>query len=241
MSDTPQLGLPLLAAAQAQKHVTMNEALLRLDALSAPSAITDALSIAPTVASDGDAYLIGTGASGVWAGHEGELAFFVNGGWSFAAPRPGWRLWLLDQGRHTTFVGDRWVGDLIGPTENGALGAMQLNTCDLDLSLPNLNLTPVMIPAFSIVLCLTARVLEEITGTLQSWRMGILGDPRRYGDDIGTVQDSTAVGFSSSPLAYYSDEVLRIAPNDGLFSGGRIRFSLHYMTFQPADAVHTAT
>ena len=28
MSDTPLLGLPLLAAAQAQKHITHNEALL---------------------------------------------------------------------------------------------------------------------------------------------------------------------------------------------------------------------
>ena len=29
MSDTPLLGLPLLEASQAQKHVTHNEALLR--------------------------------------------------------------------------------------------------------------------------------------------------------------------------------------------------------------------
>ena len=35
MTDTtPRSGLPLLAAAQAQKHVTHNEALLQLDALS---------------------------------------------------------------------------------------------------------------------------------------------------------------------------------------------------------------
>ena len=33
MTDTANLLLPLLQAAQAQKHVTVNEALLRLDAL----------------------------------------------------------------------------------------------------------------------------------------------------------------------------------------------------------------
>ena len=33
MSSTPHLALPLLAAAQAQKHVTHNEALASLDAL----------------------------------------------------------------------------------------------------------------------------------------------------------------------------------------------------------------
>jgi len=33
MPSTPHLALPLLAAAQAQKHVTHNEALAALDAL----------------------------------------------------------------------------------------------------------------------------------------------------------------------------------------------------------------
>ena len=33
MSDTYQFGLPLVQAAQAQKHVTVNEALTRLDAV----------------------------------------------------------------------------------------------------------------------------------------------------------------------------------------------------------------
>ena len=33
MSETTQLGLPLLQPAQAQKHVTVNEALVRLDGL----------------------------------------------------------------------------------------------------------------------------------------------------------------------------------------------------------------
>ena len=33
MSETSRLGLPLVQAAQAQKHVTVNEALLRIDAL----------------------------------------------------------------------------------------------------------------------------------------------------------------------------------------------------------------
>ena len=32
MSDTPLIGLPLIEASQAQKHVTHNEALLLLDA-----------------------------------------------------------------------------------------------------------------------------------------------------------------------------------------------------------------
>ena len=43
MSDvTPHLGLPLLAAGQAQKHVTHNEALTLLDALAQLAAGRDA-------------------------------------------------------------------------------------------------------------------------------------------------------------------------------------------------------
>ena len=49
MSDdaTPRLGLPYLAAAQAQKHVTMNEALSLLDGLVSTSAVSRSLAAQP--------------------------------------------------------------------------------------------------------------------------------------------------------------------------------------------------
>ena len=40
MSDTQRFAMPLLDAAQAQKHVTVNEALARIDALAAGQALT---------------------------------------------------------------------------------------------------------------------------------------------------------------------------------------------------------
>jgi hypothetical protein len=237
MSDTPHLGLPLLATAQAQKHVTMNDALMRLDALSVPSVISASLSSPSAIAVEGDAYLIGPSPSNVWSGHEGGLAFFVNDGWSFAVPRSGWRLWLLDQGRHTTFVGDRWVDDLSGPFIDGAYGALRMNTHDLELTEASVNSTPTMIPAGSIVHCVSARVIEEITGDLVSWRLGVANSNNRYGNGMGRAKNSTAVGLTGSPLTYYSDEVVQVEPNGGQFTGGRIRVGVHYMNFQPADAV----
>ncbi|MEM7525135.1 MAG: DUF2793 domain-containing protein, partial [Pseudomonadota bacterium] len=74
MSDSPNLSLPYLAAAQAQKHVTMNEALARLDALAAPFALSADLVIPPVAAVDGDTYIVPVGASGEWAGYDGDVA-----------------------------------------------------------------------------------------------------------------------------------------------------------------------
>lgn len=237
MSDTPHLGLPLLAAAQAQKHVTMNDALLRLDALSAPSVVTASLSAPPPNANDGDTFLVASGASADWAGHEDELAFYINGGWSFAAPRPGWRVWLLDQGGHSTFTGNRWVNHLLGPIVDGAHGTLHTNTHDLELTALYVNSTPTMIPANSIVHCVSARVIEAITGDLVDWRLGVSTATTRYGTGMGTAKNSTAMGLTSNPLTYYSDEVVQVRPNGGTFSGGRIRICVHYIAFAGTDAV----
>ena len=56
MANTPRLGLPLLQAAQAQKHVTVNEALVRLDGLGQLSLVSLAVSAPPGLANDGDCY-----------------------------------------------------------------------------------------------------------------------------------------------------------------------------------------
>ena len=88
MSETPNLGLPLLAAAQAQKHVTHNEALLALDALVQCAVLDRDLGAPPSTPAEGDRYIVASSPSGAWAGHPGEVAAFAAGAWSFHAPRP---------------------------------------------------------------------------------------------------------------------------------------------------------
>lgn len=87
---TPNLGLPELAADQAQKHVTVNEALRRLDAVVQLAVIAADVTAPPGSPSEGDRYIVPSGASGVWAGHEDEVAFFADGEWAFLTPEPGW-------------------------------------------------------------------------------------------------------------------------------------------------------
>jgi hypothetical protein len=89
--------LPLLAAAQAQKHVTHNDALVLLDTLVAPRVLDRDLSAPPGVPADGDAYLVASGASGDWSGHDGAIAWCIDGGWRFAAPFAGLTLYVADE------------------------------------------------------------------------------------------------------------------------------------------------
>lgn len=90
MSETTHLALPYLAAAQAQKHVTHNEALARLDVL-VQLAVADAtLTVPPASPEEGDRHIVAPGATGAWSGHDGDIAAFVDGAWLFLAPHAGW-------------------------------------------------------------------------------------------------------------------------------------------------------
>ena len=107
MSDTPLLGLPLLSAAQAQKHVTHNEALLLLDAIIHLSVLSRALA-APSAAQDGERYLVAAAPTGAWAGQADKVALLQGGGWVFITPRTGWRLWVEDEAKLILFDGLAW-------------------------------------------------------------------------------------------------------------------------------------
>jgi hypothetical protein len=88
--ETAHLALPFLAPSQAQKHVTHNEALVRLDALVQIAVESLGATSPPGSPAEGERHLVGTGASGVWAGEDGRLAVFSDGAWWFATPEVGW-------------------------------------------------------------------------------------------------------------------------------------------------------
>lgn len=108
MSDTTHLSLPLLAADQAQKHVTHNEALILLDHAIHLAVLSRILATPPGSPLEGDRYLIAPLATGAWASHDGELAFYQDGIWRFAEPRIGWRLWAIDEEKFFVFDGTLW-------------------------------------------------------------------------------------------------------------------------------------
>lgn len=89
--SSSKLTLPYLQAAQAQKHVTHNEALERLDMLVQLTVLGFGVTTPPVSAVEGDVWALGTGAQGAWTGHDNELAGWYNGGWLFIVPAAGWR------------------------------------------------------------------------------------------------------------------------------------------------------
>lgn len=110
MTDTPNLALPYIAAAQAQKHVTHNEALRRLDAIVQLSLASRALAAPPVAPAEGARYLVAAAGTGDWAGHDGEVAAFQDGAWMFFVPGTGWRAWVEDEDALLVFDGSAWVG-----------------------------------------------------------------------------------------------------------------------------------
>jgi hypothetical protein len=107
---TDRYSLPLLYAGQAQKEVTFNEAVTRLDFLTSPAVETMAINVPPVDLVTGQCWIVGAAPSGDWVGHAGELAGWTDGGWRFIVPRIGMFVWVVDQGWWARFDGGKWIG-----------------------------------------------------------------------------------------------------------------------------------
>lgn len=92
---TPNLSLPELAASQSQPHTTINAALRRLDAL-VQLTVTSISNAPPGSPADGDRYIVGTSPSGVWIGHDNEIAAFIGTAWVYWVPDIGWQAFVQD-------------------------------------------------------------------------------------------------------------------------------------------------
>lgn len=106
--ETTILSLPLILPAQAQKHVTHNEALAVLDLIVQLSVINRTLTTAPALPAVGDRHIVAAGATGPWAGQSGKIALFAETGWQFTAPLLGWQAHVLAEGQTAVFDGAAW-------------------------------------------------------------------------------------------------------------------------------------
>ena len=113
MSDnTTHLLLPYILASQAQKHVTHNEALRLLDAMVQLSVLDRTRTAPPASPADGDRHIVASGATGLWAGWDLNVAFWVDGVWMRLVPRPGWLAWIAAEQAFVVWNGSAW--DLVG-------------------------------------------------------------------------------------------------------------------------------
>ena len=85
-------------AAQAQKHVTHNEAVRALDAIVQLMVLDKDLTSPPGSPADGARYIVAASPTGAWAGQAGKIAAYQDGAWAFYAPREGWLAWAARRG-----------------------------------------------------------------------------------------------------------------------------------------------
>ena len=111
MAHTDRLRLPLLAAGQAQKELTHNEALLLIDA-SVQLAVDSAdLAAPPGTPAPGQVWIVADGATGAWLDHDNEIAAWTSNGWLFVVPSAGWRAWVINRGHIVRFDGAVWIDE----------------------------------------------------------------------------------------------------------------------------------
>ena len=110
MSDTTtRLQLPFIMAAQAQKHVTHNDALRLLDGLVHLTVLDGDLSTPPASPDDGVAYIVPVGATGEWAGWDGDIAYRADGAWFRLIARPGYLAWVQDEDALYVLASSGWA------------------------------------------------------------------------------------------------------------------------------------
>lgn len=236
MSDTTRFSLPLLQASQAQKHVTVNEALLRLDGLMQLSLKSASLNTPPAIVAEGDVYGVGAAGVDAWEGQDGNLALYSNGGWVFVPPSLGMRAYVVDQNGWAAYNGSDWIIGLQTLTANGAGMQILVKEEDHTLSAGATSSISFGIPGQAIVYGVTGRVISDITGTLTGYSVGVASSTNRYGSGLSLLSGSWMRGLTGTPITYYADEDLVLTAEGGDFAGGSIRLAIHYATFSLPSA-----
>lgn len=112
MQETsPRMQLPLLVPGQGQKDITHNEALLRLDMLLHPCAISRT-AIEPAQPAIGECWLVADDPGGAWYGQQDAVALWTQGGWRFAQLPEGGRVWIQGERGYLRRERTGWVREI---------------------------------------------------------------------------------------------------------------------------------
>ena len=110
MENSSNLNLPYIAAAQAQKHVTHNAAILALDAIVQLTVLDRGKATPPLSPASGDRHIVAPGATDAWTGKDNLIAAWQDGDWVFYQPGAGWISWIVEEKRLFAWEGSSWVG-----------------------------------------------------------------------------------------------------------------------------------
>lgn len=245
MSDdaTPRLSLPYLAAGQAQKHVTVNEGLSRLDALVQPCVVSRTVTAQPAAPADGAMWIRPAAATGAdWAAAPvHSLMRFEAGAWEAIVPAAGFTAWVVDEGLMAVFDGTAWTGlaagSAGGPLTRSAFGAeIRVEIHETEASLSGATVTTAaIIPARAIVLAVSTRTQAAVVGAT-SYNCGVAGEPGKFGALLGVAQNASNIGVVG-PTAFYADTPVVITAEGGAFVSGKVRVAIQMLRFEAPAAV----
>ncbi len=223
MSNTTHLQMPLLEAAQAQKHVTVNEALQALDAVVQLAVKDKDLTTPPGSPNDGDRYIVGPSATGDWASEDGNIAAYQDGVWVFYDPREGWLTWIDDENELYAYDGSSW--SVVTSSSSGSvlkpLPTISNNSADAHHDI-DISAGDALDVAGSQVIALTSSLTKRIDA---AWSVG----SNAGGLDTGSVAANTA----------YAVWLIRRSDTGGVdalfstsFSSGSVTLPTHYDALQ---------
>ncbi|WP_297509073.1 DUF2793 domain-containing protein [uncultured Caulobacter sp.] len=240
---TPRLGLPYVAAAQAQKHIPINESLARLDGLVQLAVESRAVSAQPAAPSSGGVWILPAAATGdAWAGQPaGTLMRFEAGAWEALAPAEGVLAWLKDENQMVVFDGAAWTPlsatfrSLTAAASPG-LATTRLEILEQEVSLSGASTaTSIAIPSRAIVLAVSTRTTIAVTGA-SAYNCGVAGDASKFGGALGVAKNASNIGVIG-PTAYYSDTPVVLTAVGGNFVGGKVRVAIHLLRFDAPASI----
>ncbi len=110
MTTTSHLAISLVEQSQAQKEITINQAISRIDAILNTGAKSRSTATPPTTPATGDVYIVANSPTGDWAGQAGKVAYF-DAIWRFITPNEGMEIWVNDEDLTARYNGANWLLD----------------------------------------------------------------------------------------------------------------------------------
>lgn len=112
MADvSARYALPFLQAGQAQKEITHNVAVDRIDALLQLAVASRTVTTPPEMPAAGMSWIVPDACNGAWSSRGGQIATASDGGWIFVVPRDGCVAWVAEESVFAVFFEGVWHGD----------------------------------------------------------------------------------------------------------------------------------
>ena len=105
----PNLGLNYAwALGESGWHAGMDANLKRLGAIVSLAVTSRSTSAPPASPTDGDRYIIPSGATGAWAGKVNQIAVRIGGAWEYYVPKVGWLAYVIDENKLVVYKAAGW-------------------------------------------------------------------------------------------------------------------------------------